>query len=196
MPGLIWPEVQHGLVPQTAEQQSIINCVSQLGNLMLLLLTGWRPTDLRLVRRVGNAAITVAAAGLAIPFVCDFALGEMLPDSILPDPQANRAVSCHRALDLLHQNRRDGGARNELHTPGHRSDHCRVRHPGGFSVGGLLSPSASVWRLRHRRSAIVSFAVLGTLLFLSVSFTIGRRVVFGLIRWTNDHFISEFAILP
>ena len=41
----------------------------------------------------------------------------------------------------------------------------------------------------------MSFAILGTLLFLGVSFTIGRRIVFRLIRWTNDHFDSEFAVI-
>src|ERR1035438_4293150 len=43
-------------------------------------------TDLKLVKRVGRAAITVSAAGVAVPFACGFALGEMLPDSILPMP--------------------------------------------------------------------------------------------------------------
>ena len=28
-----------------------------------------------------------------------------------------------------------------------------------------------------------------------MSFTIGRRLVFDLIRWTNDHFVSEFAVI-
>jgi nucleotide-binding universal stress UspA family protein len=41
----------------------------------------------------------------------------------------------------------------------------------------------------------VSFAIVGTLLFLAVSMTVGRRIVFGLIRWTNDHFASEFAVI-
>ncbi len=28
-----------------------------------------------------------------------------------------------------------------------------------------------------------------------VSFTIGRRAVFFAIRWTNDNFVSEFAVI-
>ena len=59
--GLVWPDFQHMLFPGTPEQKSMINAVSQLGILMLLLLTGME-TDLRLVRRVGRAAIAVAAA--------------------------------------------------------------------------------------------------------------------------------------
>jgi len=37
--------------------------------------------------------------------------------------------------------------------------------------------------------------VLGTGIFLLVSFTLGRRFVFGLIRWTNDTFVSEAPVL-
>ena len=43
--------------------------------------------------------------------------------------------------------------------------------------------------------ALVSFAVLGTLLFLGFSLTVGRRIVFWLIRWTNDNFTSEYAVI-
>jgi nucleotide-binding universal stress UspA family protein len=38
-------------------------------------------------------------------------------------------------------------------------------------------------------------SVLGTGLFLLASFTLGRRLVFGLIRWTNDTFVSEVPVV-
>jgi Kef-type K+ transport system membrane component KefB/nucleotide-binding universal stress UspA family protein len=41
----------------------------------------------------------------------------------------------------------------------------------------------------------VAQAVLGTLAFLAVSFTIGRRLVFRLIRWANDHLVSSAAVI-
>ncbi|MFZ0723369.1 MAG: cation:proton antiporter, partial [Xanthobacteraceae bacterium] len=65
--GLIWPSAQHALFPADAAQQSMLGAVSQLGILMLLLLTGME-TDLPLVRRVGRAAVTVAIAGVTLPF--------------------------------------------------------------------------------------------------------------------------------
>src|SRR6202161_2286192 len=51
--GLVWPAAQPALVPGTPEQKSMINAVSQLGILMLLLLTGME-TDLRLGERGGR----------------------------------------------------------------------------------------------------------------------------------------------
>jgi Kef-type K+ transport system membrane component KefB len=97
--GLIAPDLQHTLFPQTAEQKSMVAAVSQLGILLLLLLTGME-TDLRLVRRVGRSAVTVAAAGVALPFVCGFALGQALPDSILPNPNARLVTALFLATAL------------------------------------------------------------------------------------------------
>ena len=36
---------------------------------------------------------------------------------------------------------------------------------------------------------------MGTLAFLAVSFTIGRRLVFQLIRWANDYLVSSAAVI-
>jgi nucleotide-binding universal stress UspA family protein len=41
----------------------------------------------------------------------------------------------------------------------------------------------------------VGKSVLGTALFLVLSFTIGRRIVFFLIRWANDNFKSDFFVI-
>ncbi len=195
--GLIWPEFQHALFPRTAVQQSMINAVSQLGILMLLLLTGME-TDLRLVRRVGKAAITVAAAGVAFPFICGFALGEMLPDAILPDPQARLVTALFLATALsissikivamvvreMNFMRRDIG---QIIVAS-----AILEDSGGWIIIAVCFGLASSGTVDLRS---VSFAILGTLLFLGVSFTIGRRIVFRLIRWTNDHFDSEFAVI-
>jgi Kef-type K+ transport system membrane component KefB len=195
--GLIWPEFQHALFPNTPEQQSMINGVSQLGILMLLLLTGME-TDLRLVRRVGKAAITVAAAGVAFPFVCGFVLGQMLPESILPNPQARLVTSLFLATALsissikivamvvreMNFMRRDIG---QIIVAS-----AILEDLGGWIIIAISFGLASSGTIDLRS---VSFAVIGTLLFLGVSFTVGRRIVFRLIRWTNDHFASEFAVI-
>src|ERR1700712_4043516 len=41
----------------------------------------------------------------------------------------------------------------------------------------------------------VGQAGVGPLAFLAVSFTIGRRLVFQLIRWANDHLVSSAAVI-
>jgi len=195
--GLIWPEFQHALFPNTAEQQSMINGVSQLGILMLLLLTGME-TDLRLVRRVGKAAITVAAAGVALPFMCGLALGEMLPDSILPNPQARFVTALFLATALTISS-------IKIVAVAVREMNFMRRDIGQIIVASAILEDAGGWIIIAISFGLassgtidlrsVSFAIIGTLLFLGVSFTIGRRVVFRLIRWTNDYFTGEFAVI-
>ena len=43
--------------------------------------------------------------------------------------------------------------------------------------------------------ASVGSSIAGTILFLVVSFTVGRRAVADIIRWTNDNLISEFPVI-
>ena len=195
--GLIWPELQHALFPQTAAHSGMVGAVSQLGILMLLLLTGME-TDLRLVRRVGRAAITVAAAGVVLPFICGFVLGEMLPSEILPNPQARLVTALFLATALsissikivamvvreMNFMRRDIG---QIIVAS-----AILEDSAGWIIIAIAFGLASSGTIDFRS---VSFAILGTLLFLTVSFTIGRRIVFDLIRWTNDHFVSEFAVI-
>jgi Kef-type K+ transport system membrane component KefB len=195
--GLIWPDLQHVLFPQTAAQNGMVDAVSQLGILMLLLLTGME-TDLRLARRVGRAAITVAAAGVALPFICGFALGEMLPSEILPNPQTRLVTALFLATALsissikivamvvreMNFMRRDIG---QIIVAS-----AILEDSAGWIIIAIAFGLASSGTIDFRS---VSFAILGTLLFLTVSFTIGRRIVFDLIRWTNDHFVSEFAVI-
>jgi Kef-type K+ transport system membrane component KefB len=43
--GAIWPQAQHAIFPSGPEQKAMLEAVSDLGILMLLLLTGWKPTS-------------------------------------------------------------------------------------------------------------------------------------------------------
>src|ERR1700686_493020 len=83
--GLRLPDLQHALFPKSPEQKAMIDAISQFGILLLLLMTGME-TDLKLVRQTGRAAVFASLMGIIIPFACGVALGEMLPDSLLPDP--------------------------------------------------------------------------------------------------------------
>src|SRR5262245_40525618 len=83
--GALAPDWQHAIFPAAKEQKAMLDAVSQFGVLMLLLLTGME-TDLKLVRRTGAASAIASIAGIVIPFICGVALGEALPDSMLPDP--------------------------------------------------------------------------------------------------------------
>ena len=195
--GLISPHLQHALFPPTAEQKGMLDAVSQLGILLLLLLTGME-TDLRLVRRVGRSAMAVAAAGVALPFICGFALGALLPDSLLPHAQSRFVTALFLATALSISS-------IKIVAVVVREMNFMRRDIGQIIVASAILEDTAGWIIIAISFGLassgtmdlrsVSFAVLGTLAFLAVSLTIGRRVVSYLIRWANDHFASDFPVI-
>ena len=83
--GLLLPDLQHMLFPKNPEQKAMIDAISQVGILLLLLLTGME-TDLKLVRQTGKASIYASLMGIVVPFACGVALGMLLPESCCPIP--------------------------------------------------------------------------------------------------------------
>ncbi len=195
--GLIAPDLQHALFPPTAEQKGMLDAVSQLGILLLLLLTGME-TDLRLVRRVGRSAIAVAAAGVALPFICGFALGALLPDALLPHAQARFVTALFLATALSISS-------IKIVAVVVREMNFMRRDIGQIIVASAILEDTAGWIIIAISFGLassgtidlrsVSFSLLGTLIFLAVSLTIGRRVVSDLIRWANDHFASDFPVI-
>ena len=195
--GLIAPDLQHMLFPPTAEQKGMLDAVSQLGILLLLLLTGME-TDLRLVRRVGRSAIAVAAAGVALPFICGFALGALLPDALLPHAQARFVTALFLATALSISS-------IKIVAVVVREMNFMRRDIGQIIVASAILEDTAGWIIIAISFGLASsgtidlrsatFSVLGTLVFLAVSLTIGRRVVSDLIRWANDHFASDFPVI-
>ena len=195
--GLIWPAAQHALFPSAVEQKSMINAVSQLGILMLLLLTGME-TDLQLVKRVGRAAVTVAAAGVALPFICGFALGEMLPDALLPKPDARlvTAIFLGTALSI---------SSVKIVAMVVREMNFMRRDLGQIIVASAILEDTIGWVIIAVALGLASAgtvdlwslgrAVLGTAAFMAASLTFGRGIVFYLIRWANDNFQSDFPVI-
>jgi Kef-type K+ transport system membrane component KefB/nucleotide-binding universal stress UspA family protein len=175
----------------------MIDAVSQLGVLMLLLLTGMG-TNIKLVKRVGRAAITVSAAGVAVPFGCGFALGETLPDSILPMPDQRfiTSILLGTALSI---------SSVKIVAMVVREMNFMRRNLGQIIVASAILEDTIGWVIVAIAFGLASSGtldawsvtrtVLGTAAFLTASLTIGRRVVFSLIRWTNDNFVSDFPVI-
>ena len=195
--GLLWPAGQHAVFPTDPVQKSMLDAVSELGVLMLLLLTGME-TDLQMVRRVGRAAISVSAAGVAIPFACGFALGELLPVEFLPRPDARFVTSIFLGTALSISS-------VKIVAMVVREMNFMRRDLGQIIVASAILEDMIGWVIIAVAFGLaaagtidiwsVGRAILGTGLFMVFSFTIGRRIVFRLIRWANDNFRSDFPVI-
>jgi Kef-type K+ transport system membrane component KefB/nucleotide-binding universal stress UspA family protein len=195
--GAIWPQAQHAIFPPAGEQRSMIDAVAQLGILMLLLLTGME-TDLRLVRKVGKAAMSISIAGVALPFAGGFALGELLPDGLLPHPDRRLVASLFLGTALSISS-------VKIVALIVREMNFIRRNVGQIIVASAIIEDSIGWIIiavtfglaSHGTLDLATLArsVLGTGVFLVVSLTVGRRIVFILIRWTNDTFVSEVPVI-
>jgi Kef-type K+ transport system membrane component KefB/nucleotide-binding universal stress UspA family protein len=195
--GLLWPDAQHALFPSTPEQKSMVDAISQFGILLLLLLTGME-TDLKLVRKVGHAAISVSLAGVAVPFCCGVALGELLPESLLPNANQRLVTSLFLGTALSISSIKIVAAIV-------REMNFTRRDLGQVIVSSAIVEDTIGWIIiaitfglaQSGGIDLASLAksVLGTAAFLAVSFTVGRRAVALAIRWANDNLASEFAVI-
>jgi Kef-type K+ transport system membrane component KefB/nucleotide-binding universal stress UspA family protein len=195
--GLLFPDWQHAIFPSAKEQKAMLDGVSQFGVLMLLLLTGME-TDLRLVRRTGGASAIASIAGIVIPFLCGVALGEALPDSMLPDPGKRLITSLFLGTAL-------SIASVKIVATVIREMNFMRRTVGQIILASAIIDDTVGWMITavifslalqgHVDMWSVAQSVLGTLAFMGLSLTVGRRLVFIVIRWVNDYFASEFAVI-
>ena len=195
--GALWPDVQQSLFPASPGQKAMIDAVAQLGILLLLLLTGME-TDLSVVRRSRRAAFSVSIAGIVVPFLCGVLLGELLPDTMLPDPN-------QRLITTLFLG-------TALSISSIKIVAMVVREVGFFrrTIGQVIVAAAIIddtigWIIMSVTLGLalhggvdlpgLAQALVGIAIFLVLSFTIGRRLVFRVIRWANDMFISEVPVI-
>jgi Kef-type K+ transport system membrane component KefB/nucleotide-binding universal stress UspA family protein len=195
--GLLFPDAQHLLFPKTAEQTAMIDAISQFGILLLLLLTGME-TDLKLVRQTGRASLFASLMGIVIPFLCGVGLGEVLPDSMLPNPEKRLITSLFLGTAL-------SIASVKIVAMVVREMNFMRRVVGQVILASAIIDDSIGWIIvsiifslaLHGSVEAGSLAqsILGTVLFMVASLTIGRRAVFFVIRWVNDNFVSEFAVI-
>ncbi|MBB6484540.1 cation:proton antiporter [Rhizobium lusitanum] len=195
--GLAFPHAQASLFPSNEAQKSMADAVAQLGILFLLLLAGME-TDLGLAKRLRKSAAGVSLAGIVIPFAAGFALGELIPDSLLPDPQKRLVTSLFLGTALsISSVKIVASVVREM-------DFMR-RNIGQLIVASAIIDDTVGWVIIAITFGLaekgmvdlttLATSVVGTLAFMAVSFTVGRRIVFEIIRWTNDNFRSDLPVL-
>ncbi len=195
--GAIAPESQQAIFPAHSSDRQMLNAVAELGVLMLLLLTGME-TDLALVKRVRRTAAIVSAAGIVIPFVCGYGLGELLPDRLLPDPNRRLMTSLFLATALsISSVKIVAVVLREV-------DFLR-RNLGQVILAAAILDDTIGWTILSFIGGLAAqgkivlgpalVAVIGTAVFLLFCFTVGHRWVARVIRWTNDNFVIEMPVI-
>ena len=196
--GALFPDLQHAIFPAAKEQKAMLDAVSQFGVLMLLLLTGME-TDLRLVRRTGRR-VRDSPRSPASSFRSSAASrsAKPCPTAMLPDPGKRLITSLFLGTAL-------SIASVKIVATVIREMNFMRRTVGQVILASAIIDDTIGWMIiavifslalqGHVDMLSLAQSVLGTLAFMGFSLTIGRRVVFIVIRWVNDTFVSEFAVI-
>jgi Kef-type K+ transport system membrane component KefB/nucleotide-binding universal stress UspA family protein len=201
--GWVWPEAQHFIFPKDEAQKGMIDGLSQVGILMLLLLTGME-TDLKLVKKSGPAALAIALCGIAFPFACGFALGQFGPASLFGSGD-------HLATSLFLGTALSISSIKIVAMVVREMNFMR-RNLGQVIVATAIMEDTVGWVIiaiifgitgasstGHAGGGFDLLGVAktagGVMLFLAFCFTAGRWLVFTAIRWVNDNFRSDFPVI-
>jgi Kef-type K+ transport system membrane component KefB/nucleotide-binding universal stress UspA family protein len=195
--GHLFPAAELALFPHSPQQQAMLTAVAQLGVLLLLLLTGME-TDLAVMRHCGRASLNVSLTGMAVPFLCGVAAIALLPAHMLVKPHERLLLALFIGTAL-------SVSSVKIVATVVRDLGFVRRTVGQIILGAAIMDDALGWivvsvllglaQAGHIDIGGVLRSVLGTLAFLTFSITLGRRLVFQVIRWTNDHLVSELPVI-
>jgi Kef-type K+ transport system membrane component KefB len=193
----LFPAVGQWLLPQTPVQGYLIEVVALLGAMFLLLITGLE-TDIPLVRRHARTALGVASGGLVLPFVSGAVMAWFLPAFLLVEGQDRTvfvlfvatAMSISAipviAKVLLDMNlmRRDIG--QAIMAAGMIDDTVAwmlLLIVLGLAGGGAIT------------LGLVAASVGKIVLFMVLSFTLGRLILKKTLDFIQDRFVSTDRLL-
>jgi Kef-type K+ transport system membrane component KefB len=195
--GLLAPHWRAVVFPDDKTLKTMIDAVSQIGILLLLLLTGME-TNLALVRRRTRAVISASLSGIAVPFACGVALAYALPKDVIPshDNPLVTALFLGTALaissvKIVAMTLMDIGVIR--------------RDIGQMILSTAILDDTIAWIIIAVISGIaahgsvdlksVGASIGGTALFLVFCLTIGQRLVARLIVWVNDHMTIDVPVI-
>src|SRR5580765_6757 len=195
--GLLLPELRQVVFPDNKTLKSMIDAVSQIGILLLLLLTGME-TNLALMRRRRRAVISSSLSGIAVPFVCGVALAYALPTDVVP-AHDNRLVTALFLGTALSVSSVKIVAMTLMEIGVIRRD------IGQLILATAILDDTVCWIIMAVIAGIaahgtidlqtVGASLLGTSLFIVFCLTIGQRLVGRLIVWVNDHMTIEVPVI-
>lgn len=195
--GAMLPELRHILFPETPAIKSMIDAISQIGILLILLLTGME-TNLALVNRKRRAVLSTSLFGIAIPFICGVALAYTLPAALIPSTATRlvtalflgTALSISSVKIVAMVLMEVGAIRRDL---------------GQLILATAILDDTLAWIIVAIISGIAAYGAVNfehvglsiglTALFLAASLTVGRRAVARIILWCNDHLASEVPVI-
>lgn len=194
--GSIFPDLAKILFPVSTSQANLLEVVSWIGVIFLLMLTGLE-TDVDLIKKQGRSAVGASILGIIIPFSTGFGFAYLIPDELLLNPNHRTIVALFIGtvfsvssvpviakilmdMNLLRRN----VAQIILAT-------ALVHDTIGCIILALVAALASA---HSSLGPELLKAPVGCLVFVAVTL-LGRKYIFNVFRWINDHIKSDEALV-
>ncbi len=183
-----FPAAQLAVFPHDQNQSNLLAATTWLGLLLLLFSTGLE-TDFNLIVRKGRVAFLISIGGLIVPFASGFYLGRYMPASLLARPDGRLAFSlflavamCISALPIIAIILRDLKVL--------RLEVGQLTLAAAMiddTIGWILLSVVSGLVLSGRFEFLFALRTLGlALLFLLLSFTLGKPLIRWIVTWTDN----------
>jgi Kef-type K+ transport system membrane component KefB/nucleotide-binding universal stress UspA family protein len=193
--GWVAPPLSAFLFPPDPQQYHLLELISWLGMIFLLLFIGLE-IDIAALRNLGRPALFASLLGIALPFTSGYALGSLIPDEFLVNPQQRlvfhlfmgtaMAIS---AVPVIAKILLD----MEL----------LKRNIGAIIMGAAVVDDICGWTLLSlllgviAKGAIdlpaVTRSIVSTVIFVTAALLLGIRLMRRLMRWINDRVQIEEA---
>jgi len=195
--GSIFPIIYQNVFPSQGPQALLLQLVSQIGVILLLLLSGLE-TQIDIVRRHARPALLIAASGVIVSFAGGYTLALHLPHSLIANAEQ------HLAFQLFVATAMSMSAIPVIVKI--LIDMNLMRHEIGqltLAIGiitdtigwFLLSFVTGIVTSHHIAVQSLLLSVFGTLAFTLFIFTLGYRVIRVLLEWSSNRFGGESPVL-
>ena len=186
--GKLAPAVEAWLFPDDPVQRGLLSAIAWMGVFLLLVATGFE-TDVALIRQLGRATSRVVLGSLLIPVFCGVALGLVMPDAFLGQGAVREVFALFMGtalgisalpviakiladLDLMRRNVGQVILAAAM-----------VNDVAGWILLGVVAGLAQSGTFEARH---LVFTLAGLGAFLALAFTVGQRVVDGLLRSARE----------
>lgn len=190
--GSIFPFIHDIFSPQNPAPKYFLQVLSLMGVMLLLLLTGFE-TDLKLIARKSKSVMGTAIGGLIIPLASGFALGMLVPEHFLHKPSERLIFALFLATAMsisaipviakilidLNLIRRDIG--QAIIAAGMIDD------TAGWMLLSIVTGLAAGQTVN---TLSIAHSVGSVLLFILLSFTVGRWIVRQALVFVQDEIQS------
>lgn len=194
--GALAPDLAKVIFPVNTIQANLLEVVSWIGVIFLLMLTGLE-TDVELIKKQGRSCLGASILGIIIPYSTGFGFAYLIPDELLLNPNHRTIVALFIGtvfsvssvpviakilmdMQLLRRN----VAQIILAT-------ALVHDTVGCIILALVAALASA---HSTIGPELLKAPVGCLIFVAAAL-LGRKYIFSLLRWVNDHIKSDEALI-